>query len=109
MNRSIFRVGRRQCRSFALMTLLGLCAVACSKEEEKAEKDEDEKVAVVDKQPKKEKPKKAAPKVDKELVALAASIQTQEDFADTAEKEITLDNLEAEADKLEQELSAKAE
>ena len=94
-------------RSLCVAALLALAfdTSGCSKKEKK----EDAKVTAADKEKKSRPPKvkkvQSKPKVDEELVALGQVVKTEEDFQEAAEKEIVPDNLEAEVDKLDAELT----
>jgi hypothetical protein len=91
------------------LSLAALVQPACSKEKKPEEK---AKVAAnaEKKEPKaKPKPQVKKPEVDKELMALAASVQTEEDFEEAVERTITAENLVAEVDKLEKELASAEE
>lgn len=92
-----------------VLCLAALLQSACSKEKKPEEK---AKVTAnaEKKEPKaKPKPQVKKPEVDKELVALAASVQTEEDFEEEVERTITPENLVAEVDKLEKELASAEE
>lgn len=89
----------------ALLIVATGLSMACSKDEKKPAKDEVVKAETKDKPEKKAATKKVS-REERELKKLAEQIETEEDFQEEAEKEITVDNLEAEADKMEQELAA---
>jgi hypothetical protein len=95
-------------RSVALVLLLGSTLASCScNKKTTAKKEEVTAVAPKQKNPVKKAPKK--PRVDQDLVRLAQTVKTEEDFETTVEKDIVPDNLEEQVDKLDQEITPPAE
>jgi hypothetical protein len=92
--------------SIALLLLLVLPVAGCKKSEPEPQS-EPEKTAEVAK-PAEPEPEEAAPARDTSLPATEVTdgIPTEEDYEEEAEKAVTADNLEAELDKLEAEISA---
>jgi len=92
--------------SIALLLPLVVALSGCKKSEPEPQS-EPEKTAEVAK-PAEPEPEKAEPARDTSLpeTEVTDGIPTEEDYEDEAEKVITADNLEAELDKLEAEISA---
>jgi hypothetical protein len=94
-------------RTFAIAMLVVLAAACAKKEPEK--KEDAPKVSAEDTAKEaKEAKEKAAKAKEVELAALVQQIKTKEDFEDSAQTEITEENLEAELTKLEQQLDVEA-
>jgi hypothetical protein len=95
-------------RKLAIALLLVVPFAGCAKKSDK-KKDETAKVSADDsaKQAKDAK-EKAAKEKEAELNVLVQQLKTKEDFEDSAETEVTEENLEAELTKLEGQLEAEA-
>lgn len=89
----------------SLLALSVLCAGGCAKKKDKEEAKQEEAPAAATSQ----SPAEKRAQEQKVVEALAASVQTQEDFEEQAETDITDQNVEAELAKLEAEIKADPE